>query len=180
MGKFESQTFVLSDIYIEKNCFDDVLYIVVNQKCKTKENANWRHDLEELKIHHESHLVTILGKKESFIPNASYVLNADKIVSIFYWLKHAVKLPNGYSFNIGRCDNMLNNTFNNIKARDYHVFMQRLLPIALRYHLDDSKWTIISEFRKFFRLICSKDILVEVVKKLDKFIVVTLCKCKVL
>lgn len=84
-------------IYIEENCFVNVLYRVFNQKGKRKDNATSRHDLEALKICPELHLVTILGKKESLKPNASYVLNIDQTVSIFYWLKHTVKLPDGYS-----------------------------------------------------------------------------------
>jgi hypothetical protein len=50
------------------------------------------------------------------------------------WLK-GVKFPNGYASNIGRCVNKLPGKLSGIKSHDCHVFLQRLLPVAIHGYL---------------------------------------------
>ena len=48
-------------------------------------------------------------------------------------------MPDGYASNLGRCVNIAQGKFFDMKSHDYHVFMDCLLPIALR-KLFDHVW----------------------------------------
>ncbi|CAH9102237.1 unnamed protein product [Cuscuta epithymum] len=164
----------LDVMHIEKNCFDNVFNTVMNVKGRTKDNSNARRDLEVMNIRKELHLYT--HNTATYQPKASYVLDKSCVVDICNLLKNEVKLPDGYASNIGHCVNTSNNTFYSMKSHDCHVFMQRLLPIALRGYLRLPIWAAISEFCKFFRLLCAKELCIADIEKLQDAIAVTLCK----
>ncbi|CAH9127371.1 unnamed protein product [Cuscuta epithymum] len=164
----------LDVMHIEKNCFDNVFNTVMNVKGKTKDNSNSRRDMEQMNIRRELHLYD--RNMATYQPKASYVLDKPSIINICHWLKHEVKLPDGYSSNIGHCVNTTTNTFYSMKSHDCHVFMQRLLPITLRGYLSLPIWATISEFCKFFRLICAKELCIADIEKMQDAIAVTLCK----
>ncbi|CAH9130990.1 unnamed protein product [Cuscuta epithymum] len=161
-------------MHIEKNCFDNVFNTVMDVKGRTKDNSNSRRDMELLSIRKELHLYQ--RNMIMYQPKASYVLDKAGVINICNWLREEVKLPDGYSSNIGHCVNTTNNTFYSMKSHDCHVFMQRLLPIALRGYLQPPLWTAISEFCKFFRIICAKKLCIADIEKLQDAIAVTLCK----
>ncbi|GJY67940.1 putative transposase-associated domain-containing protein [Tanacetum coccineum] len=64
----------------------------------------------------------------------------------------------------------------NFKSYECHVFMQRLLPIALKGMILNAIWDAITDLCTFFRAICSKVLHIEDLKKLRESIVVTICK----
>jgi hypothetical protein len=45
-----------------------------------------------------------------------------------------------------------------LKNHDYHIIMQRLLPVILRGYLDDDIWEALAELRYFYRQLCAKEI----------------------
>ena len=63
-----------------------------------------------------------------------------------------------------------------MKSHDCHVFMERLLPIAFREMLPEPIWKAMTEVSLFFRELCSTTLKVEQLEKMEKNIVVTLCK----
>jgi hypothetical protein len=50
------------------------------------------------------------------------------------WIKE-LRLPDGYISNLSRCVDLREMKMSGMKSHDYHVFMERLLPIALREFL---------------------------------------------
>jgi hypothetical protein len=54
--------------------------------------------------------------------------------------------------------------------------MEKLLPIMFRGYFDDDVWTVLAELRYFYRQLCAKEITVEMIQKLEKEILVLLCK----
>ncbi|GJV40538.1 transposon, En/Spm-like, transposase-associated domain protein [Tanacetum coccineum] len=69
-----------------------------------------------------------------------------------------------------------NKVLKTFKSHECHVFMQRLLPIALKGMIPNAIWDTITELCTFFRVICSKELHIEDLETLKDSIVVTLCK----
>jgi hypothetical protein len=44
-----------------------------------------------------------------------------------------------------------------LKSHDYHIIMERLLPIMLRGCLDDDIWEALAELSYFYRQLCAKN-----------------------
>ena len=62
-----------------------------------------------------------------------------------------------------------------MKSHDCHVFMERLLPIALRA-LPDPIWKPLAELSQFFRELCSSSLRVDKLEIMEENIKVTICK----
>ena len=63
-----------------------------------------------------------------------------------------------------------------MKSHDYHVFMERLLPVAFRDFLEKPIWEALTELSHFFRDICSKTLDERHMVELEKNIVEITCK----
>jgi hypothetical protein len=48
-----------------------------------------------------------------------------------------LKLPDGYAAGLKRCVNVKVGKIYGLKSHDYHIIIERLLPIMLRGYLDD-------------------------------------------
>ncbi|GJR19180.1 transposon-like protein [Tanacetum coccineum] len=62
------------------------------------------------------------------------------------------------------------------KSHDCHVFMERLLPIALREMFLEPIWKAMTEVSLYFRELCLSKLKVEQLEKMERDIVVTMCK----
>jgi hypothetical protein len=63
-----------------------------------------------------------------------------------------------------------------VKSHDYHIFMERLLPIMFRWYLNDDVWKALAELSHFYRQLYAKEIKKEMIEKLEKEILVLICK----
>ena len=63
-----------------------------------------------------------------------------------------------------------------MKSHDYHIFMGRLLPIALRELLPTKIWNELIELTQFFRDLSSAQIHIDDMVRLEKNIPEILCK----
>jgi hypothetical protein len=63
-----------------------------------------------------------------------------------------------------------------LKSHDYHIIMERLLPVMFQGCLDDVVWMVLAELSYFYRQLCAKEITVEMMEKLEKEIPALLCK----
>jgi len=91
------------------------------------------------------------------------------------WLKR-VKFPYGYASNISRCVNKLPGKLSGMKSHDFHVFLQRLLSIAIRGYVKPKIQTIFTELSTFFKQLCARTLKVDVLKQMKDNIVIILCK----
>jgi hypothetical protein len=87
-----------------------------------------------------------------------------------------LKFPDGYASYLGRCVDEKELKLHGMKSHDCHVFMERLLPISLKYLIPTNSWNVITEISQFFRDICSSTIKVDDVKRLEKNIPEIICK----
>ncbi|XP_074288178.1 uncharacterized protein LOC141613344 [Silene latifolia] len=83
--------------------------------------------------------------------------------------------------NILRCVNESDFTLHGLKSHDCHVFMERLLPVALKNLLPKNEWNAITEISQFFRDLCVSTIKVDDVCNCpEKNIPEILCKLEMI
>jgi hypothetical protein len=87
-----------------------------------------------------------------------------------------VKFPDGYASNIGRCVNKLPSKILGMKSHDCHIFLHRLLPIAIRGYLTTKIRTTLIGLSSFFKQLCARTLKLDVLKQMKDDVVVILCK----
>ena len=67
-----------------------------------------------------------------------------------------LKAPDGYCSNISRCVEDNGRKISCMKSHDHHVFLEQLLPIAIRGLLPKQVCEPLIELSNFFKNLCSK------------------------
>jgi predicted amino acid-binding ACT domain protein len=163
----------LDVMHIEKNVFDNVFNTVMDFKVGSKDTPKARQDIADICKRPNLELKVQNGK--TFKPPAPYALSNEKKALVLNWLK-TLKLPDGYSSNIGNSVNLEEMKMQGLKSHDCHVLLDRLIPIALRGLLPDHIWVALTELSEFFRAVTSSTLRVDDMVRLEKSIVVTICK----
>ncbi|KAG8370934.1 hypothetical protein BUALT_Bualt13G0034900 [Buddleja alternifolia] len=135
----------LDVMHIEKNMFDNVFNTVMDVKGKTKDNVNARLDLQNICKRRHLELKEVNGKYIK--PKASYTLTKEEQLMVLKWIKN-LRLPDGYASNLARCVNLDDCSLHGMKSHDCNVFMERLLPLALRDLLPEPVWNALIEQRR--------------------------------
>jgi hypothetical protein len=65
---------------------------------------------------------------------------------------------------------------NGLKSHDYHIWIERLLPVMVRGYLPDHVWQVLAELSYFYCIFCAKELSKKLVKKLEEVTPVLLCK----
>ena len=77
-----------------------------------------------------------------------------------------IKIPERYSSNISKHVNSKDVRLDGLKIHDYHVLMQKLIPVAIRRMLLKNVRMVVIHFCNFYRDICMKRLLKKDVKKM--------------
>jgi hypothetical protein len=72
--------------------------------------------------------------------------------------------------------NLESGKLSGVKSHDYHIFMERLLPVIFCGYMDDDVWMALDELSHFYRQLCAKEIKKEMMEKLEEEIPVLVCK----
>jgi hypothetical protein len=72
--------------------------------------------------------------------------------------------------------NLESGKLSGVKSHDYHIFMERLLPVMFHGYLDDDLWMALAELSHFYRQLCAKEIKKEMMEKLEEEIPKLICK----
>jgi hypothetical protein len=62
-----------------------------------------------------------------------------------------------------------------LKSHDCHIILERLLPVMFQGYFDDVVWMVLAELSNFYRQLCAKEIMAEMMQKLEKEISVLPC-----
>ncbi|XP_055962322.1 uncharacterized protein LOC126687685 [Mercurialis annua] len=108
-------------------------------------------------------------------PKAMYALDRDGKKALLEWIK-LIKFPDGYASNLSRCVDTIGMKMHGMKSHDCHIFMQRLLPIALRELLPKEVWEPITELSIFFRELTSTSLTEKDLDRMRLEIPKILCK----
>jgi hypothetical protein len=72
--------------------------------------------------------------------------------------------------------NLESGKLSGVKSHDYHIFMERLLPVIFCGYMDDDVWMALDELSHFYRQLCAKEIKKEMMEKLEEEIPVLVYK----
>ncbi|KAL6572933.1 hypothetical protein OROHE_002409 [Orobanche hederae] len=161
----------LDVMHVEKNVFENVFNMVMDNPKKTKDTAKSRAELNDYYRRPELKHDSVTGK----YPHACYTLKADAKAKLCEWVKK-LKFPDDFASNLGRCVDMQKKKLFGMKIHDCHVFMQRLILIAFRELLPQSVWTALTELSMFFKELTATVISKADMERLEKDILVILCK----
>jgi hypothetical protein len=89
-------------------------------------------------------------------PQARYRLNRAQKREILKWFQE-LRFPDGYAANLQRGVNFETMRNNGLKSHDYHIFIERLLPVMVRGYVPKNIWQVLAELSFFFRHLCAKE-----------------------
>lgn len=163
----------LDVMHIEKNICDAILGTLLKIEGKNKDTYKARQDLEDMKIRKELHLKERGDRFEK--PHPTYTFSKNEREKFISFIR-SVKFPDGYASNISRCINMNDNSMAGYKTHDCHILLQRLIPAGVRGNLRQDIGTTLVELGTFFRSLCCKTLDVDKLRKLERDIIIILCK----
>jgi len=164
----------LDVMHIEKNFFEQLIHTVMNVKSKTADTLSSRRDLPDF-----CQRCTLHIKEGNVMPDAPFALDKTKKKVICEWVSN-LRFPDGYASNLSRCVDMKELKLHGLKSHDCHVFMERLLPVALKNLLPTTIWNAITEISQFFRDLCASTITIDDMVRLDNNIAEIICKLELI
>ena len=109
------------------------------------------------------------------LPAVIYTLNKKQKSDVCTFLSN-ISVPDGYSSNLSRCADIANRRLTGLKSYDCHVYLQVLLPLAIRGNLHQDVVDPITELSIYFKAVCSKVLQPAQLLQFESDITVTLCK----
>jgi hypothetical protein len=109
------------------------------------------------------------------MPPALYKLSK-KEKEILCTFLEGVKMPDGFASNIKRSVDVKACKVGGLKTHDYHVILQKLLPLIVRSILPQDVVIPLIDLSSFFNAICSKELMEADHDKLSSLIKETLCR----
>ncbi|XP_025692596.1 uncharacterized protein [Arachis hypogaea] len=153
---------------------DNILYTLLNDKAKSKDNLKARKDLKEMGIRRD-----LWPRDNGSYHSSLFSLTRDTKKLFLSALKNVV-LPDGYSSNISRCVDEGQKKIFGLKSHDCHILLEELLPIAIRHLLSDHVTAVLVEFGSFFKILCGKSLSTSKLDKLQQRIVIVFCQLEML
>lgn len=164
----------LDPMHIEKNVCDNVVYTLLNDPGKSKDNLKARKDLKKMGLRKD----LWPDNNDKFSPSIFTMSNAKK--DVFLQTLKNITVPDGYSSNISRCVDLKNRKLFGMKSHDCHVLMEQILPLAIRNVVPDNVTAVLVELCSFFRQLCAKSLSLVDLDKLQSQIILTLCHLEML
>jgi hypothetical protein len=62
-----------------------------------------------------------------------------------------LKFLDGYAAGLRRSVNITTGKLTGLKSHDYHIIMERLLPVMFWGYLDETVWMVLAELSYFYR-----------------------------
>jgi hypothetical protein len=90
-------------------------------------------------------------------PRAPFVLKVKDRKEVMIWMRR-LKFPDGYATGLKQCVNMMAGRIHGLKSHDYHIIMEKLLPVMLHGYLDDEIREALAELSYFYRQLRAKEI----------------------
>ncbi|KAF7152665.1 hypothetical protein RHSIM_Rhsim01G0043900 [Rhododendron simsii] len=162
----------LDVLHIIKNIIESLIGTLLDINGKSKDGLNARKDMQDLEIKHDLHPED--RGSRTYLPPTCHTLSKDE-KQIFCKRFFDLKVPDGYSSNIGNCVSMDELKVTGLKSHDCHVLMLQLLPVALKGLLPTGPRNAILRLCAFFNRLCQKVIDQEEMASLEDEVVEMLC-----
>jgi hypothetical protein len=150
----------------ERNVTESIINMWFDVTGFSKDNVNASKDLAALCNH--SSLEPKRNAKENLErPRTPYYLKLAKRKEILRWLKK-LKFLDRYVSNIKRPVNVSTGKLNGLKSHDYHIIIERLMPIMFHDYFNPDLWKIFTKLSYFYRQICARQISKVIMQKIEK------------
>ncbi|XP_025675671.1 uncharacterized protein [Arachis hypogaea] len=159
----------LDVMHIEKNVCDNVVFTVLNDSAKSKDNLKARKDLQCMGIRPE-----LWPRDGGKYPSAIFTMSKSQKDTFLKTLQKVV-FPDGYVSNVTRCVDLRQRKLAGLKSHDCHILMEHLLPILVKNALPAPVDSVIADLSSFFRALCGKAINPLQLDELQNHVVHTLC-----
>jgi hypothetical protein len=160
----------------EHNGVESIISMCLNITGLSKDNINVRKDLPALC---DCPLLEVKTNAKGNLtrPRAPYCLKPTERNEILKWLKK-LKFSDHYAANITRAVNIGIGKLNGLKSHDYHIIMERLLPVMLHGYFDTDLWKMFVELSYFYRQLYAKQVSKMMMQMFEKEISILVCKIK--
>jgi hypothetical protein len=162
-------------MHTEKNVAEALWATMMDIKEKSKDNVKARLDLEMLCDRPKQVIPKAVPGKTWNRPKADFILNRVQRKEVLEWMQKLM-FPDGYAANLRRGVNLVTLRIKGLKSHDYHIWIERLLPVMVRGYVPEHVWQVLAELSYFFRQLCAKELSKVVINKLEKDAPVLLCK----
>jgi hypothetical protein len=140
----------------ERNVAESIISMCFDIIDFSKDDINVRKDLDDL-CNRPSMEPKINAKGNLKRTRAPYYLKPIERKEILMWLKK-LKFLDRYVANIKRAINVSTGKPNGLKSHDYHIIIERLMPVMFHGYFDADLWKIFTELSYFYRQICAKEV----------------------
>ena len=156
-------------MHTEKNVAESLFHTILNIPGKTKDNVKARADQQRICDRPRLNMKPPTGgRKNWFKPDADFVLKPPEKKEVLIWLKHILKFTDGYASNISKGVNLSTGKVTGLKSHDYHVWIERIMPVMVRGYVPEHVWRVLAELSHFFSTLCAKEVSKDVIEKLHK------------
>jgi hypothetical protein len=162
-------------MHIEKNMCKNLIALMLNTKGKTKDDANARKDLKDLRIKEQLWLKK-QNEKEIQKPSHFWLRKEEK--KMFLQTLHDLRVPVGFGSNWKNIVTEDTLELKGMKSHDYHILMQHLIPMLVQHAYRDRNEIrhILKSICTFFNALCSRTIDLDKLNILERGMARSLCE----
>ena len=66
--------------------------------------------------------------------------------------------------------------FFGLKSHDWHIWLERIMPVMLRGYIPEAEWLVLAELSYFFRVLCAKELSRALIDDMEELAPELLCK----
>jgi hypothetical protein len=158
----------------EQNVAESIMNMCLDVTSFMKDNLNTRKDLADL-CDRPNMDAKPNARGDLRRTKASYCLKLTQRKEVLRWIK-TLKFPDRYATNIKRAVNVDTGKLNGLKSHDYHIFIERLMPVMFCRYFKPDLWKMFAELSYFYIQICAKQVSKAMMQMLEKEIAVLVCK----
>ena len=158
----------LDVMHIEKNVAATLTGFLLGEE----DTIAVRKDLQDQGIMQDLHLVREEDGDSYTKPHAPYVLRPGEKRRVLETIS-AVQTPSGHCANFSKLVNIEKGKMQFMKSHDWHVFLEEILPAALRGSLTDGPRLAVIRLGHCFKRICEKRIVISELRELQTYVAET-------
>ena len=84
--------------------------------------------------------------------------------------------PDGYEVNLKRGASLDKLKIFGLKSHDWHIWIERVMPVMLRGFIPEDEWLVLAELSYFFRVLCAKELSPGVLEEMEELAPELICK----
>src|SRR5664279_325642 len=108
-------------------------------------------------------------------PKPPFVLTREQRKEALMWIA-MLMFPDGYAENLRRGVKIAAMKIIGLKSHDYHIWLERLLPVMVRGYIPEADWRVLADLSYFFRILCAKEVSRPVIKEMEALAPELICK----